>query len=187
MLAAGRSTRMGRAKGLLDAGGVSFLRRCVESLRGGGCDPVVVVVDASDGAQGAEAADAGATVVEGESGAEQVESIRRGLEALPAAARAAAVLPVDHPLVRPDTVAALLTAWRGSPGAIVRPVHEGVPGHPTVFPRGVWRWLVPGLARGARSVVEDGDRPRLDLPVSDEGIVADIDTPAAYARWIGAR
>ena len=46
MLAAGRSTRMGRAKGLLDAGGVSFLRRCVESLRGGGCDPVVVVVNA---------------------------------------------------------------------------------------------------------------------------------------------
>jgi molybdenum cofactor cytidylyltransferase len=192
VLAAGKSRRMGRPKALLplraggDGGGaVTFLDRCTRTLQNGGCAPVVVVV-AADGAEVAGAAEAtGAVVVVNERAeAEQVDSLRLGLATLPDSAGAAVVLPVDHPLVRSATVTALLEAWRVRPDAIVRPVHGGAPGHPTLFPRAVWPALTSDLPRGARSVVEDGEHTTVDVAVDDIGVTADVDTPEGYARWV---
>lgn len=184
MLAAGQSIRMGRPKPLLEAGGESFLLLTIRALREGGCNAIVVVVGYGDEAA-ANARDAGAIVTRNrELGSEQIDSLRMGIEALPKGTAAAAVLPVDHPLVRPTTVAALITRWRNAPDRIVRPVHEGRPGHPTIFPRAVWADLRPGLPRGARTVVEDDAHATLDVAVEDTGVIADIDTPEAYARWV---
>lgn len=184
VLAAGRSTRMGRPKPLLEAGGESFLKLAMRALREGGCEAVVVVVGYGD-ETAATARDAGAIVVRNrEIDSEQIESLRMGLEALPAAAGAAVVLPVDHPLVQGTTVAALVRRWREAPERIVRPLHDGRPGHPTVFPRSVWSDLRRGLPGGARTVVEDDAHPTLDVAVEDTGVIADIDTPEAYARWV---
>lgn len=184
MLAAGRSTRMGRPKPLLEAGGETFLLLTIRALRDGGCDAVVVVVGYGD-ETAANARDAGASVIRNrDPGSEQIDSVRMGIDALPEGTVAAVVLPVDHPLVRPTTVAALITRWRDAPDRIVRPVHEGRPGHPTLFPRPVWSDLRGILPHGARGVVEDDAHPTLDVAVEDPGVIADIDTPEAYARWV---
>lgn len=184
VLAAGRSTRMGRPKALLEAGGESFLKLAMRALRDGGCEAIVVVVGYGD-ETAANARDAGAVVVRNrEIDSEQIDSLRMGLEALPDRVGAAVVLPVDHPLVRGTTVAALVRRWREAPERIVRPIHAGRPGHPTVFPRSVWSELAGDLPRGARSLVEDEAHPTLDVPVEDTGVIADIDTPEAYARWV---
>lgn len=185
VLAAGRSTRMGQAKPLLAVNGDSFLSRAVGALRGGCGD--VVVVTAGDPASATIVAAAGALLVENpDPDSEQLDSLRLALGRLAERARAAAVLPVDHPLVRPETVAALVARWRAHPHRIVRPVHDGRPGHPTIFPRSVWPALGGELPRGARSVVEDPAHATDDVAVDDPGVIADIDTPEAYARWIGA-
>ena len=184
VLAAGRSTRMGRPKPLLEAKGESFLHLAIRALGEGGCDPVVVVVGYGD-ETASNAQEAGAVVVRNrEPDSEQVDSLRMGIEALPDGVAAAVVLPVDHPLVRGSTVAALVGRWREAPDRIVRPVHHGRPGHPTIFPRSVWPDLGRYLPGGARTVVEDGAHPTEDLAVEDEGVLADIDTPEAYARWV---
>lgn len=184
VLAAGRSERMGRTKALLDLEGRTFLAAAVEALRGGGCATVVVV--AAPGPVVAAAERTGARVVVNEAlDAEQVDSLRLGLTALEDAG-AALVLPVDHPLVRRDTIHGLVAAWREHPEAVVRPVHGGSPGHPTLFPRAAWAALAdPSLPRGARSVVESESVRTVDLPVDDPGVLADIDTPAAYRRHLG--
>src|SRR5215831_17724193 len=44
LLAAGRSSRMGRCKAALEIGGVSFVARCVQTYAEAGLDPIVVVV-----------------------------------------------------------------------------------------------------------------------------------------------
>jgi CTP:molybdopterin cytidylyltransferase MocA len=148
VLAAGRSERMGRSKALLPTGDDSFLRAAVETLSAGGCDPVVVVTGSEEAE--AEAKSAGAEVVWNDArDAEQIDSLRLGLSARAEAAfacAAAVVLPVDHPLVQVDTVRALIEAAGARPGAVVRPVLDGQPGHPTLFPRSVWaRLLDPEL------------------------------------------
>lgn len=184
VLAAGRSTRMGRTKPLLEVGGETFLSRAIGALRDGGCETIVVVAGYGD-ETAANARDAGALVVRNRDlDSEQIDSLRLALGALPDGTRAAVVLPVDHPLVRGTTVAALIARWREAPDRIVRPVHEGRPGHPTVFPRVVWPDLAPRLPRGARTLVEDAAHATLDVAVHDTGVIADIDTPEAYARWV---
>ena len=189
VLAAGRSSRMGASKALLRVEGVTFLERAVRALASGGCAPVVVVLRPAEaggaGAAGDVAAAAGAlAVVNSAPDAEQLDSLRLGLGALPADVAAAVVLPVDHPLVRPGTVSALVARWRDTPEAIVRPVYDGRPGHPAVFPRSVWPAFAAELPRGARSVVEDESRATVDAAVDDPGVIADIDTPASFARWV---
>jgi molybdenum cofactor cytidylyltransferase len=188
VLAAGRSERMGRSKALLPTGEDSFLRAAVDTLTAGGCDPVVVVTGSEE--VEAEARSAGAEVVWNDAtDAEQIDSLRLGLEAgggATSGAVAAVVLPVDHPLVRVATVGALIEAAERHPGAIVRPVLDGRPGHPTLFPRAVWpRLLDPDLPNGARSLVEDAAVETVDVPVDDQGVVADIDTPDLYERYLG--
>lgn len=179
VLAAGRSRRMGAPKPLLEIDGRTFMEAAVAALRDGGCDRVTAVV-ATPGSEAA-ARSAGADVAPGRPDGEQIDSLRAGLDTLPTDVAAAAVLPVDHPRVRPTTVRALLTAWRADPDAVVRPALDGRPGHPTVFPRRLWEELrAPDLARGARTVVEAARV--VDVPVDDPGILLDIDTPEAYRR-----
>ena len=187
VLAAGRSRRMGRPKPLLEAGGESFVARTVAALREGGCGHVLVVAPADPGDVAEAARAAGAEVAVSDPDSEQLDSLRAGLTLLSDDVGAAAVLPVDHPLVLPATVSLLAERWRGAPRSIVRPVHDGRPGHPTLFPRAAWRALERELPRGARSLVEDGSHEVEDVAVEDPGVVADIDTPEAYARWVGAR
>lgn len=197
VLAAGRSMRMGRPKPLLELGDRSFLDACVSTLRQGGCAAVVTVLAGeADREQEIRARAAGAIVVRNDAArSEQVDSLRLGLEALEAGEvdgqvdgrmSAALVLPVDHPLVTPDTVRILLAQGAAHPDVIVRPIHGGRPGHPTLFPRSLWPALGdPELRRGARSVVESPETRTVDVDVADPGVVADIDTPGAYRRYVG--
>jgi molybdenum cofactor cytidylyltransferase len=187
VLAAGRSERMGRTKALLRLGEQSFLRAAVETLSDGGCGDVIVVAASLE--VETEARSAGARVVWNDAPAsEQVDSLRLGLDAAADHATAALVLPVDHPLVTPATVAALIAAHIDRPHAIARPVRAGRPGHPTLFPRPLWPALQdPSLPHGARSVVEAPETETVDVPVDDDGVIADIDTPDAYARHVKGR
>lgn len=182
VLAAGRSRRMGTPKATLPLDGATFLEHAIDVLRAGGCEPVVAVVRDADAVPGGS----GAVVVVNEAdGSEQVDSLRMALDALDPRVVAAAVLPVDHPLVKPETVAALLVAYRQGGADIVRPVHDGVGGHPTLLARSLFPALRHGtLPAGAQTVVEGNPDLRLDLEVDDAGVVTDIDTPEEYRREV---
>lgn len=179
VLAAGKSSRMGTPKPLLELDDEPFIGAAIRALLEGGCQEVVAVVADEDAA--AAARSAGARIAEGAPDGEQIESLRLGLAAVGPGVDAVVVLPVDQPRVAATTVRALLDAWRRDPGALARPVHDGRPGHPTVFPRRCWASLRdPGLTEGARSVVE-AERV-VDVVVDDPGVLIDIDTPDDYRR-----
>jgi molybdenum cofactor cytidylyltransferase len=164
---AGRSRRMGAPKPLLELDGRTFLRAAIDALRDGGCAVVVAVVT-DNPAMAAIARARGAVTAHGRPDAQQVDSLRAGLDLMPDDAPAALVLPVDHPLVRPTTVRALIRAAAADPEAVIRPVYQGEPGHPTLFPRTAWPSLRdPDLPQGARSVVESPGFRTVDVPVDD--------------------
>ncbi|HEV2147313.1 MAG TPA: NTP transferase domain-containing protein, partial [Longimicrobiaceae bacterium] len=102
VLAAGRSRRMGEPKPLLVFRGATFLERVVRALREGGCERVVVVAGPEADPVARQIADAaraaGAEVATNPvPDAEQVDSLRAGLAALPPQAEAAVVAPADVP------------------------------------------------------------------------------------------
>ena len=90
---------------------------------------------------------------------------------------------VDVPLVRPDTVAAVLHAWRETRAPITRPVDGDRHGHPVVFDAAVFDELRAADPRVGAKAVFAAHRARiLDVPVQDEGAFLDLDTPEDYER-----
>jgi len=138
VLAAGAGTRAGGPKALrVDADGMPWLHRAVAALRGGGCDPVLVVL-------GAEAASARAlvpteaTVVVADDWADGLSaSLRAGLAATPSEATAVVVTLVDLPGLPSEAVHRMLTAPLGA-ATLRRATYRGEPGHPVVIGRDHW-------------------------------------------------
>jgi molybdenum cofactor cytidylyltransferase len=181
VLAAGSSTRMGRSKSAMTIGprGPTFLDAILASLDASGISAVCVVVP-----PGVERRDP-RDVENPDPAAGMLSSIQCGLRALPHGLDAALVWPVDHPLVKRDTVVAMIAAFRNGNPPIVVPTHDGRRGHPVLFAAR----LLPELqaadpSRGAVAVVKAHD-DRLELAVDDPGVLCDIDTPEEYARHCG--
>lgn len=182
VLAAGRSARMGSPKPLLRSGAHTFLERAVRCLREGGCRSVAVVVSAADAAVGAHALASGAVVIENALPlSEQIDSVRLALDRLPDDTAAAIILPVDFPLVRAATVRAVADAFRRGNGTVVVPTHGDVAGHPVLLARGEFgAVLSEALPEGLRSLLDARAGLVVEVPVADEGIHTDIDTPEQY-------
>lgn len=107
-------------------------------------------------------------------------SLRCGLEALAGepAWSAVIVLPVDHPLVRPQTVRTLVDAE--GPASI--PTLEGRHGHPLCLAREVGDRICSGALSGPtlRDVLRDvGAR---DVPVDDPGVRINCNSPDVLER-----
>ncbi len=183
VLAAGRSRRMGRPKALLGTPD-TWIARSVTALREGGCDPVIAVVgplaESDFAAIAAAARDAGAAVAENAlPKSEQIDSLRCGLRALPAAVVAAVVTPVDLPGIRGEDVARLVAAFHRVGGApVVVPVFGGRHGHPVLFSREVFAQLLErDLPDGARGIVHAHAAALTEVPVDHPAVLEDVNTP----------
>jgi molybdenum cofactor cytidylyltransferase len=186
VLAAGKSTRMGRTKALLPIGAETFISRIVRTFRAAGVDDVLVVVG-HDGERVAAAlrdTDAAARVVvnvDYESG--QFSSLLAGLRAIDRPGVTGMLMTlVDVPLVSAETVRAVLARQRATTAPLVRPVNGARHGHPIFIDRRLFDALrAADPATGAKPVVRAHVSIDGDVEVRDEGAFTDIDTPAEYA------
>jgi molybdenum cofactor cytidylyltransferase len=191
VLAAGKSSRMGRTKALLPAGdGDTFLSRVVRTLREGGVDDVVIVVGADAGAiRAAIDRDKMPVRVVENPGYEQgqLSSLIAALRIVDRpGVRAALVTLIDVPLIAATTVRTLLDEYRTGSALIVRPVSRARHGHPVIFDRALFDELRRANPKeGAKEVVRRYSAERLNVAIDDEGAFTDIDTPEDYERWIG--
>ena len=185
LLAAGASSRMGELKPLLQYRGKIVLAACCTYLLNGGVSNVVVVLgDQAEVIQPAVPLDTRIRVAWNPTHAKgQLSSLQFGLGLLPPETIAVVVTLVDHPAIASDTVGALLQAFRKSGKPIVIPTFGGRRGHPVLFARAVFGELLQAPPeQGAKAVVRrDPGRVAL-VPVSDEGVLLDVDVPEAYAR-----
>lgn len=190
ILAAGRSSRMGRPKAFLPhrVTGQTFVAHLIGAAQNAGISHVFVVGRPEDDDLRKETAARAAAFVPNPCPDEgQLSSLLAGLSAAEVlGAGAVVVLPVDVPGVTSAVIGAIVEASARSAASIVRASHQGRHGHPVLFKKEVFEELRAADARmGARAVVRAEPGRVLDLEVGDPRVTEDIDTPADYARVFG--
>ena len=185
VLAAGESKRMERKKELLPVDGEPMIRTVVRKLLGSAkIDEVIVVL-------GHEANGVGATlsgitderlelIGNGRYSEGMGTSLARGAQACLWGTNAIVVALGDAPFFSTDDVKALLDAHAGG-AAIAVPVFQGRRGHPVVLD-GSFREELEGLTgdTGARQILERESASVVEVELSDDGFLVDIDDPDDY-------
>jgi molybdenum cofactor cytidylyltransferase len=179
VLAAGHSSRMGELKPLLSLGGRTLLERAVAVFTSVGIDDVVVVT----GHRGDEVA-----AVAGALGARPVAnpryddgmytSVQTGAAAV-AEDRRFFLLPVDCPLVRPETAGRVARAGAAAGAEVALPAHAGRTGHPPLLAPVLRAAILAAEPAGGLRELLAG-RPQLRVEVDDPGVLHDVDTRADF-------
>jgi putative nucleotidyltransferase with HDIG domain len=184
VLAAGLSERMGCFKPLLPLGTKRTIERVVDLFKAGGINDILVVAGhrASDLCRAIEPLNI-RRVINSEYQKGMFTSVLVGLRALPDQCRAFFIHPVDIPLVRPQTVQRLTRAIKDSPAVVVYPTFSRRRGHPTL----IRTCLVPSIIQwsgdgGLEACLQHYKADSLELPVVDEAVLFDLDTPGDYDR-----
>lgn len=178
ILAAGYSSRMDGFKPLLTLGNTTLLAHCAKLFHNAGITDIAVVT----GHRHKEV---------------EAETTRLGLETLYNAeydqgmfssAREAArhmrqcdgffLLPVDIPLLYPATLSKLLASFDRR--SVVVPVFGETQGHPPLIPASIIPAILNHSGQGGMRAVL-ARQPCLEIPVWDQGILMDADTPEDFS------
>ena len=186
LLAAGLSRRMGCFKPLLSLGAGRTIERVVNFFKAAGVGDILVVTGHRAGDVCRTVEPFGACCVENPDYHQGMfSSVLAGIKALSEQCGAFFIHPADIPLVRPQTVMRLMAALEETNAAIIYPTFRGRRGHPTLIQSRL-RTNILGKAYpgGLRAFLKNHEAESLDLPVADEAILLDIDTPEDYKRML---
>jgi molybdenum cofactor cytidylyltransferase len=185
VLAAGKSTRMGGTnKLLMNLHGKPMVARTVANIAKSAAQPIIVVTG-NDGEKIGHALQglpvsfaANPRYAEGLS-----TSLKAGLAALPEGIDGVLVCLADMPAVTPAAIAKLVAAFNPVEGrAIVVPVFEGKRGNPVLFAEAyVAEMRGADGDTGARALLSAHAEAVYEVEMDDAGVLADADTPAAFA------
>ncbi|MCY4035867.1 MAG: nucleotidyltransferase family protein [bacterium] len=182
ILAAGRSSRMGRDKALLDYRGRPFLQHLAYLLLPR-VDSLVVVLGHNEQRirQALPPSPRVQVVVNPDYERGMLTSLQSGLQRVGGQERAVLWALVDHPAVRGSTLDSLLAIARHDPAPVVIPRYEGKRGHPIVLSqRAAVELLGLDPGRSPQDVVRSYYPQAHFVDSADEGVVLDIDRPADY-------
>ena len=175
LLAAGRSSRMGAFKPLLPFGNKTVIQCCIDYLRAGGVDDILVVVGHRANEIRQKISDV-TFAVNPDPDSAMGASIAAGISELPETAQATLIALVDHPAVPPTVVAKLLETWK-SGARIVIPAWKGRGGHPVLVDLSFKAELANlSESGGLRAFFEAHANEVKRVPVASPFIARDMDT-----------
>ncbi len=185
ILAAGFSSRMeGLFKPMLPLGGSTVLAHVIRTFQTCGIRDIRVI--AGHGVEQVKPAThmLDATVVMNplyQSG--MFSSVLAGLRTLDDTIQGFFVLPVDIPLVRPDTVRRMLESFRESSDLLLYPVFQGLQGHPPLISCKCLKKILAWQGQeGLKGALMQFRKEASDIEVPDEGILTDMDTRDDYDK-----
>jgi molybdenum cofactor cytidylyltransferase len=178
----------GPNKLLQDYAGEPLVRHAAKAALASGADPVLVVTGHQDAAVRQALAGLALGFVHNPAFAEGLStSLKTGVGALPQGVEAAAIVLGDMPLVGAELIGALAMALLAQEGAIAAvPVLKGEWGNPVVLSRALFP-AVSSLSgdAGARRLLQGRQGEVVEVPVSDDAVALDVDTPDALRELIG--
>jgi molybdenum cofactor cytidylyltransferase len=174
---------MGRNKMLLKLDGESILRRAVQRAVAARLDPVVVVLGyEADRAREELAGLPCQSVVNSDYASGVNVSLRAGIAAVPARARAAVVVLADMPFVTARMIETLVERYRETTAPLVISDYAGINAPPMLYDRSLFAELGAMEGEGCgRQVVKRhrGEAVAVSWPAD---ALADVDVPEDYER-----
>ena len=185
VLAAGYSSRMGDLKPLADLGGRTLLAWTVGTFKSIGVGDVVVVTGHRGGEVATAAEALGARAVPNPRFDDGMyTSVQAGAAAVPEGRRFF-LLPVDCPLVRPETAGRLARAGAAAGAEVTLPEFSGAAGHPPLLAPALREAiLTTEPAGGLRELLAGRPEPPLRVAVDDPGVLHDADLPGDLERLL---
>lgn len=181
--AAGLSSRMGVFKPLLEIGSMTFAERIVATLKAAGVDEIVMVTGHNADKLERHLEGSGIVFLRNENYEHTLmfDSAKTGLSYLAGRCDRILFTPADIPLFTAATVSALLDLG----AELACPVFRGQTGHPLMISgRLAGRILSDSGEGGMRGAVTRCGGVMLEIPVDDEGILLDADTPQSYQELL---
>ena len=174
ILAAGKSSRMGVNKLLLEIDGESMIRKVICTLLNSDVSDILVVVGYESKLVEREISDLQVrTVMNKDHEKGMLTSFQAGIKNAKSA-DAALLMLGDQPWVRPETINALLNAHKESRELITIPIYKGKKGHPLIFDRKLFKEIL-ALSPDSelREVVH---RHQFEgVEIDDIGVILDVD------------
>lgn len=189
LLAAGESKRMGTNKLSLPWRRKTVLEHCLRVLLSSEVGEVWVVLNRQTWELGKRLRMPRVKLVRNPRSQEGMStSIRKGIQAMGQKSRAVLIALGDHPLLKANTVNALIRTYVEKKGTIIVPVFRGKRGHPVLFDRRYMKELLK-LKKdvGARTLLERHREEVYEVHSKSEGVVVDIDTWEEYRRRTRSR
>jgi CTP:molybdopterin cytidylyltransferase MocA len=194
IMARGLGSRMGSPKGLLrfSAGGQAFVRIIADLYLDLGFPVDAVVPDQYHPEHEQELPSGGdIRVISGGRGGDTALTLLmfwRSCRSEQTACSHIWAHPVDMPLATSETLVLLAENSRRYPHRIVRPVRQGIPGHPVILPYDVLSELDrrPTFQLGPlrdflrQGIAERWLTPPVEVEVDDPGVVRDFDRPSDF-------
>lgn len=187
ILSGGESSRMGSPKALvhLGPGGETFLEHLLQVTKQPeiGWTRIVLGKHTSE-ISGALSLDPANVVVNPNWELGQLSSIQAAIRSLPEGETDGIMLfLVDHPLITSTLVAQIVEEFYKSGHPIVVPTFRGKRGHPVIFAERLYdELLAASPGQGAREVVWAHASEVHEVPTTDEGILLNLNDPAALQR-----
>jgi molybdenum cofactor cytidylyltransferase len=196
VLAAGLSSRMGgQAKQLLPWGDTLMIRHIVMTLLEGGAEASQLVVVVGHQKTAVTEALAGLPVQTAFNpdfaDGSMLRSLQAGLALLNSqvsGSQAALVALGDQPQIQAQVTRQVIARWRTSAFPIVAPSFGHKRGHPLLFSRSIWSAILSAPPVGSPRDLLNGFSDQIDyLPMSNDQILRDIDTPDEYQQELRRR
>ncbi|MFM8607969.1 MAG: NTP transferase domain-containing protein [Hyphomicrobiales bacterium] len=185
ILAAGRSTRMGSHKLLEVLGDRALIRHPVDAALASNVRQVFVVTGHNEDTIRATLSSSDVRFVSNPDFAEGLSSsLKAGVRALPSSIDAAIILLGDMPLITHDLIDQMIDVFNASPQALALvPTYQGEWGNPVLIARKLFPEIetLSGDA-GARKLLQSHHADVIEMPVTSDNVLVDLDTPEALAK-----
>lgn len=187
VIAAGYSSRMDGFKPLLKFGNETAVERVVNTYRKAGVDQIILVLGyrAEEIRRYFEKMPVECVLNENfDQG--MYTSIVRGVGMLDTMINAFFIHPVDIPLVKEQTIKRMMAFFEKNEKGIIYPGFSGERGHPPLIHKRYERSILTNKHDGGlKRLLERHSDDALDLPLADESILMDMDTPEDYKLLLG--
>jgi molybdenum cofactor cytidylyltransferase len=185
ILAAGMSRRMGSPKMVLPWKDTTVIGQVVKTITSAGIQEQYVVVggDADKVDHALKAYPIHLVTNPNYASGEMVQSVRAGLQNLPAYIQSALIVLGDQPQIEVDTITAIINVYRETDSPLVVPSYQYKRGHPWLVKRALWQQIInlrpeETLRNFFKNNIDDIQYVLVTTPT----ILSDLDTPEDYKR-----